>query len=178
MASLPAAIFFINADINDGIRTTLQSQLYIDDTMDGYEFDDRVAADPNYPDIIHSSGIRILVIRPNFRDYTNRNLADVVMFVSHGLAAIEKNNFGPPGLTLDIQRISPYELLRYNGSNQVVILPQNCGPPHACGHGCCCYPGGCCRLGGIVVLEGADSSGVHCPNCDNEYNNPAFINRK
>jgi hypothetical protein len=180
--SYPPAIIFINADINDGIKTTLQSQLYINEIMSDTEFDARVAVDPNYPNLIHLNRMRILVIRQNFRDYTNRNLADVVMFVKQGMAAIEKNNFGPPGLTLDIQRVNIYTLLRYNNSGAVVILPHATKPPHACGCKCHCdcdRSFGCnCCLGGIVVDQLADSSGVHCANPDNEYNNPDFINRK
>jgi hypothetical protein len=164
--SLPAAIFFVNADINDGIRNTLMSQLFIDEALSDTDFDARVQADPAYPDEIHLNGIRIMVIRQNFHDFTNRNLADVVMFVKQGLASIEKNNFGPPGLTFPIDRINMYELLRYVGSNQVVILPPTPGPPQPFG------------LRGIVADELADSSGVHLPNPDNEYNNPDFINRK
>jgi hypothetical protein len=112
------------------------------------------------------NGIRILVIRQDFRDYNNRNLADVVMFVKQGQAAIEKNNFGPPGLTFPVERINMYELLRYVGSNQVVILPPTASPPQPF------------ALRGIVAYQGADTSGVHAPNPDNEYNNPDFINRK
>lgn len=171
--SLPAAIFFVNADINEGIRNTLMNQLFIDETLTDVDFDARVQVEPEYPSLIHLNSLRIMVLRQNFRDLTNRNLADVVMFVKQGLASIEKNNFGPPGLTFPIDRINMYELLRYVGSNQVVILPVTATkPPHACGHGC-----GCC-LGGILAIQSSDTSGVHCPNPDNIYNNPDFINRK
>lgn len=164
--NLPAAIIFVNADLNDGIKSKLKSQLYIDETLSDTEFDARVAADPSYPDQIHLNGIRVLVIRQNFRDYTNRTLADVVMFVKQGLASIEKNNFGPPALTYQIDRMNVYEILRFNKSNQVVILPPESRPPPPFG------------LRGIVADQLADSSGVHVVNPDNEYNNPDFINRK
>lgn len=171
--SLPAAIFFVNADINEGIRTTLMNQLFIDEALTDVDFDARVQVEPEYPSLIHLNGLRIMVLRQNFRDYTNRNLADVVMFVKQGLVAIEKNNFGPPGLTFPIDRINMYELLRYVGSNQVVILPVTATkPPHACGYGC-----GFC-LGGILAIQSSDTSGVHCPNPDRESNNIDFINRK
>ena len=164
--SLPAAIFFVNADIDSGIKATLTTQMFIDEVLTDTEFDSRVQSDPTYPDLVHLNGIRILVIRQNFRDYTNRNLADVVIFVKQGQATVEKNNFGPPGLSLPIQRITMYDLLRYNKSNQVVVLPPTPGPPPAFG------------LRGIVADELADTSGVHAPNQDNESNNPNFINRK
>jgi hypothetical protein len=179
---LPPAIIFINSDAVDGYvydgysdgyipaplnvrtRNTLISQLRINDYMSGAEFDARVVFDPNYPTVVHLQGLRILVAR-NFRDYTNRNLADIALFYSRGLIKVEKNNFGPPGLTLPIDNINVYTLLRDVGSKYVVILPVTATKPPR-------------SLGGIVVDQLADSSGVHDPNIDNEYNNPDFINRK
>ena len=114
---------FIGAEPTTDELTKIQGQLYIDDTMTKQEFDARVAVDPNYPAIIHSQYLRILVILDNFHDLINRNLADVVMFVKQGIASIEKNNFGKPGLSLDLQRLNIYELLRYNKSPNVVIIP-------------------------------------------------------
>ena len=187
--NMPPAIIFINSDINDGIQSTLQKQLFINETMSGNEFDARVAVDPNYPTVIHGNNLRILVIRQNFRDYTNRTLADVVIFYNQGQVTIEKNNFGPPGLSLPIQRLDIWALLRGAGSSFVVILPHTpCRPNQHC-H-CCKNDGsgvslcGCLPpnhgMGGIVgeELMASDASGVHLPNCDNIYNNPDFINRK
>lgn len=172
----PPAIIFCNGNI-DGYGTTygdldavskatLESQLYITETMTGDEFDARVVADPNYPTIVHLLQYRILVIRSDFHDYTNREYADVVIFVKHGLASIEKNNFGPPGLTVPINRIEIHQLLRYNHSKYVVNLPSPIAYP---------FPR---QLGGIFAIQSADTSGVHNPNIDNEYNNINFINRK
>ncbi len=183
---LPSAIIFVNGDGIDGYGTaTLVSQLYIDGYMSKSEFDNRVLALPNYTDFIHANNYRILVILPTFRDYTNRELADVVIFVKSGLAAIEKNKFGPPGLTLPIERINIYALLRGAGSTLVVILPNSYSKFPGCQ--CCCeilpyqQPKCDCRgkwLGGIFAIQSSDTTGVHLPNCDNEYNNQAFINRK
>lgn len=166
MASLPPAIFFVNADIDDGIKAKITTQLFIDEVMNDTEFDARAKVIPNYPDQVHLNGLRILVIRKNFRDYTNRNLADVVFFVNQGMASIEKNNFGAPALTLAIDKFNMYALLRFNNSANVVILPPTAGPPPEF------------RLRGIVADQLADSSGVHDPNPDNESNNIDFINRK
>ena len=169
--TLPSAIIFVNADINAGNQSALVSQFYVNEVMKDNEFDARVVADPNYPQILHSQGLRVLVIRQNFRDLTNRNLADVVLFVKQGQASVEKNNFGPPGLTLPISRINIYQLLRYNNSPNVVVIPAPPPPPEVSNpltYG----------IGGIVADELIDSSGVQLPNADNEYNNPSFINRK
>jgi hypothetical protein len=124
MSSLPSAIFFINGDISYPPQpppnppdldvfigsqpnlpqsdasvselTNLQIQLFINDTMTKAEFDARVAGDPNYPTIVHLQNLRILVILPTFRDYFNRKFADVVMFLSHGLASVERNRLAWP----------------------------------------------------------------------------------
>ncbi len=63
-----------------------------------------MANDPNYPDVVHQLNERLLVIR-DFREETNRNAADVVVFVKNGLAAIEQNKFGPPGQTYQVKNL-------------------------------------------------------------------------
>lgn len=171
--SLPAAIIFINGDFNTTTQITLSSQLKIDEVITKVEFDTRISVDPNYGQNITLNSMRILVILSSFQDLINRELADIVLFFKQGMISIQYNKYGPPGLTFPIDRINMYELLRYVGSNQVVILPVTATkPPHACGHGC----GSC--LGGILAIQSSDTSGVHCPNSDNIYNNPDFINRK
>lgn len=181
--------------------TILTTQLFIDDVMTKDEFDGRVAVDPNYPTIVHLQGLRILVIVPKYNDgYTYMNLpnmqyADVVMFLHQGLADIEKNRFGPPFQDFEIQRINMYQLLRAVNSPNVVILPfstmprcDTCRYPFYCD---CCHTfsgirtcGGCggnCQCGcscGLIDNQGIKRSIIHAPNCDNEYHNPDFINRK
>lgn len=159
------AIIFINAEINDNIKSTLTNQLYLDEIMVFDEYNNRIKNDPNYPTVVHLQGYRIMVVLSNMRDVTNRDTADLVLFYNQGQVTVEKNNYGEPGLSLPIQRINIFELLRDVGSKYVNILPiTSTKPPRS--------------LGGIVVDQGADSSGVHDPNPDNEYNNPDFINRK
>lgn len=168
---LPAAIIFINADMTASQIKNFEKQLYINETMSGTEFDARVVADPNYPEIVHGQDLRILVIRPDFRDYTNRELADVAMFVKQGLVAVEKNKFGPHDLTYQQDRLNIWQLLRAAESPEVVTLPEPIARP--------IYP--CDRrlgygLGGIFAIE-LQGTGI-CPNPDTERNNEAFINRK
>lgn len=114
MATLPPGIIFINEDLNTILKDKIITQLFIDDSMTGTEFDLRVTNDINYPVIIKLQNRRILVIR-DLHDHTNRDFADVVIFVKAGLAAIEKNNFGPPGLTLPVENFNIYQLLRETG---------------------------------------------------------------
>ena len=124
--------------------TNLQRQLNIDETMCKEEFDARVEGTPEYPRIVHLQGLRILVILESFQDMYLRNLADVVLFVKQGLASVQKNKFdceyfyeydeedpchrrqGRPRLTLDMQRLNIYELLRYNHSPNVVPNRDDC----------------------------------------------------
>src|ERR1700674_2295323 len=149
MSSLPPAIFFINGDITypstnpvvfpgtdpkTSELTTLQTQLFIDDTMTKSEYDLRVAADPNYPLIVRLQMLRILVIVPQYNDgYTYMNVpniqtADVVLFLHQGLADVEINHLGPPGQNYDIQRMTMYSILRAAHSPNVIILPFNALP--------------------------------------------------
>ena len=105
MAIRPAAIVFVNNDLTDNVRNMLITQLHIDEVIDGYVFDTRVAADSAYPGTIKAQCRRLMVVR-SFTELTNRTLADVVIFVSHGLAAILENKFGPRGLTHTVLKLT------------------------------------------------------------------------
>ncbi len=162
---LPPAVIFLNSDINDAVKATLTTQLFLNEIITFNEFNHRILVEPFYKNIIQLNNLRILVILDSFLDQTNRNLADIVLFYSNGNVTVEKANIGPPGLTLPISRIDIYTLLRDIGSNNVTILPiTSTTPPKS--------------LGGIVINQLADSSGVHDPNPDNLLNNLDFINRK
>ncbi len=106
----PAAIIFINDDLSVFVQDTLVKQLYAKEAITGEEFDARVAADPNYTTAAKQAGFRILVIR-DLSDTTNRELADIVIFVKAGLASVLENKFGPPGLTLPITTLYIYRLV-------------------------------------------------------------------
>lgn len=153
---LPGAIIFVNDSVtlsnlntlatDIGIQpnglvpftptgSTIQGidvQLQITETITFIEFNARVAADPNYPKIVRLNRLRILVILPNFQDTTNRHLADVVMFVKQGLTSVEKCKYGPPGFTLDTQRVNIFNLLFgiKHSNNTVWCFPE-----------CCCHCG-------------------------------------
>jgi len=232
MSYLPPCIFFINGDISypatpppnppnldvfigsqpnnptsyitsPSELTTLQIQLFIDDTITKQEFDARVAADPNYTTIIHLRGLRVLVILPSFHDLVNRELADVVMFLHQGLVDIETNRFqwphyyriadGPPGQTYDLQRINIYSLLKGSESHAVAFLPfetmphcESCEFPMYCdrchlfnGMKICNKCNDYCKCGcGLITNQGLKISPIYAPNCENEANNEVFKHRK
>lgn len=99
MASVPSAIIFINNDLVPQVKSYIARQFHIDETMDGYVFDERVAADSNYPAKIKQLNVRIMVVR-SLADYTNRELADLVLFYKEGMLTTLKNNFGPPTISV------------------------------------------------------------------------------
>ncbi len=105
MSALPSAIVFVNNDLVDSVRDMLVTQLHIDQTYTGEQFDAIIANDPNYPQTVKQLRQRVMVIR-SFEELENRDIPDVVLFVKAGLASVEKNNFGPPGLTLQVINIS------------------------------------------------------------------------
>jgi hypothetical protein len=92
------AVVFVNNDLTDNVRNFLVRQLRINEVIDGYVFDDRIAADPDYKIKLGQLYQRVMVVR-SYEELENRDLADVAIFVSHGLAAILKNNYGPHGAT-------------------------------------------------------------------------------
>lgn len=108
--NFPSAIIFVNNDLTDQVKGVLSSQLFLDQIIDGYTFDGYVATIPNYVNLIHAQQKRILVIRDFWTD-TNRNLADVVIFIKMGLASIEFNKFGPPGQTYQVANLNIYQLI-------------------------------------------------------------------
>jgi hypothetical protein len=114
MTTLPSLIIFVNTELfSDGYYSTQQNlvnQLYITEVLDGYEYDQRITADPNYPTVVHLTGKRLLILR-DFSDLTNRETADIVMFVKHGLAAVETSKVGPPGVTYPVKNLNLYHLI-------------------------------------------------------------------
>lgn len=192
---MPSAIIFINNDMNDAVRTTITSQLEINETISFSEFNARITADPNYPIFVHGNKLRVLVLLPTFRDYTNRDLADIVIFLKQGLASVEKNKFGPPGLTLEIQRLNIWNLINglkgFNSScypfppnispleNQTPENPkphEHLGPHHITGLGAL-------ELLGVEALEagspgqsafGGPIEGTLCNKCNCNCNNSCY----
>ena len=164
--NIPPALIYINNDISSKSLETLVSQLFISETITDLEFIDRLTLDPNYIKTIHGSNLRVIVLKDFVLNTLSNELADIVMIISHGMAGVFKDNSGPPGLTLPINKLYIHELLRYNNSEFVVNLPaeQQANPQPA--------------LGGVFALQSRDRSGVYLPNPDNELHNKDFINRK
>lgn len=170
---IPSAIIFINPEMSEQQQLKIKEQLLVDEVIQDTEFNARLTADPNYVNNVHGQNLRIMVVKPDFSDYTNREYADLVIFVKQGLLSIEKNKFGPPGASYPIVRFNLWSMLRSANSDQVVILPNNKPDPNK---DCDCQrPYG---LGGIFAIELRDSGVSICKNPDNIYNNPDFINRK
>ena len=62
----PAAIIFVNADLNDQLLQTLCTQLEITEVVSNGELNARLSADPNYTINLHLNNLRILVILPSY----------------------------------------------------------------------------------------------------------------
>lgn len=110
--SFPGAVIFVNSNVSSQVLETLKRQLFITETISYDELNQRVSDDGYYLSKIKSNSERILC-QIDFTQ-TNRDNADVVIYISLGLAYIEKNNFGPPGLSLSVDRLYIHSLLRYN----------------------------------------------------------------
>lgn len=101
---IPPAIIFVNQDISQNTRAHLEKQLFITESYFGEQFDVIYANNPDLKKDLMINNERIMVFR-SFDDYTNRKVADIAMFVSRGLINVEKNNFGPPNLSLPVSSI-------------------------------------------------------------------------
>ena len=201
MASLPSAIIYLNDPggfyeqsqlatrdtPNPSTIDNLIHQLFITDIMSKCEFDKRVVADPNYPTIVHLMNYRILVILKDMRDLCNRQYADIVALWDYGMLYVEFNRFnqyGPPGQSYDGQRLNIYELLRASHSQNDICIPMEAMPGYNCD--ICSYPFWCDLKHDYAGRPICDHCGckaqcgctVHLPNCDREFNNITFLNRK
>ncbi len=95
MVAVPSAIIFVNNDLTNQAQSFIVTQLHISEVIPGETFDARVAADSEYVNKVKQLGLRLLVVR-SFVELTNRELADIVIFVKNGMAAVESGKYGPP----------------------------------------------------------------------------------
>lgn len=100
----PTGIIFINIETHPNVVDFIVKQLNIDEYIDGYEFDNRMANNSSYPEEVHGAEKRILVIK-DYSDLNNREYADIVLFIKNGLASVEYSKFGPAGLSLKITQL-------------------------------------------------------------------------
>jgi hypothetical protein len=114
MYGIPSAVIIVNKDLTNNIIYNLSKQLYITDVIDGYTFDGYVEqSDGYYNSEIKAANKRVMVIR-DLREHQNRDQADLVMFVSHGMVSVEQNKFGPPRKTFRIAELYWGKLAIYN----------------------------------------------------------------
>jgi len=99
-----SAIIVVNDDLTEQVKSVFTRQLFLSETIDGAEFDARVVANPNYLESVHLMNLRVLVIRP-LTDTFSRVDVDYVVFFKAGLVSVEYNKYGPPGLTLPLDRL-------------------------------------------------------------------------
>lgn len=105
MVLIPSAVIFVNNDLTDNVQNHLVKQLHISEVISGTTFDERVASNPNYSTQINQSNQRLMVVR-SFENINNRNEADILIFVKNGLAAVETDKTGPPGITVEVLDIT------------------------------------------------------------------------
>jgi hypothetical protein len=114
----PPAVIFINFDISAQVLGVIQSQLFINQTMDGPTFDANLASDGYYAAEIISSGQRILVMRNLVADTTNRDYATIVLYAGkNGMISVLSNKYGPPNITLPTARVYLTALIVLNNPN-------------------------------------------------------------
>jgi len=172
---IPGIIFFINNDISTETQTNLQSQLYIDEVITDTEFNARITADPNYPIIIHFNNLRILVLEsPYDTNPSNKEFANIALFFKNGMLYVLDHHYGFPTISINAQNINLFNLK--NIIKEIHFEKFNCRKCH-CGCSCNCFKHLPIQLQRLLLAPW-DPSGVHSANCDNEFNNKAFIERK
>ena len=165
---LLSTIIYVNSDISTIAENNLVTQLNITEVMNDTEFNARLIVDPNYPVFVHLNNLRIIV-KQDFQDQTNRQFADIVLFVKQGMVNVLQNNYGPPTLSMPIERLNLFNLL---ANNNRILTCLSCH----CGCQCNCFkhlPLPIQRM----LINPFDISGIHNANCDNQYNNTDWLNR-
>lgn len=154
LLSNPPAIIIVNNDLSASVQATIVKQLHIDQVMDGYTFDQTIEANPNWPsDIKNIHEQRILVVR-SLRELNNREYADVVAFVAHGLISIEYNKFGPPVRSFPVKKIH---------WGQLCVFVKKKGPGEICTTCCSCGVNIACTMRAeLDALNGRICSGCSC----------------
>lgn len=122
--SYPGFIIISNKDLVQSIQDTLKKQLFLNEIITSEEFNTRVSANSNYPTEIRINQIRIMVLK-NLDDFSNTNLADIVIFIKAGLASVEYNKFGPPAKTYPVDKLTITQLIGLNYANITNSNSQN-----------------------------------------------------
>lgn len=131
---LPGAVIMANDGLSDVVLSRLVSQLHIDETITGSEFDLRLAADPEYARNIRILQQRLLVLRSHL-DTTNREVMDVVVYIKNAMVSVSCNCFGPPGKTYQLKNLNWGQLCIYH-----TVPDRTCrtGRTCSCSSGCSC----------------------------------------
>jgi hypothetical protein len=103
---IPSALIMINNDLTDQVLEFISRQLFLTDILDGYDFLQTIDGYDGYDFLprIKRQNRRVAVIQSH-QEKTHRDLFDLVLFVKNGLASVECNKFGPPGLTLPVTKL-------------------------------------------------------------------------
>lgn len=112
--SYPTGIIFINSNISEQVLDVVKRQLRIDYTYDFNYFNESITNDGYF-----GLNQRLLILVSDFENVENREKADVVLYVKMGLAYILKNNFGPTGLTVQVDRMYIHKLFLENGKDLI-----------------------------------------------------------
>lgn len=104
----PGAIIFCNANISESSLSLIKLQLFVNQTI---SLDQFILDSSNYISLSKLNQ-RILVLIDDFENTELRETADVLIYIKMGLVTILKNNFGPCGISLDINKVYIHKLLR------------------------------------------------------------------
>ena len=93
---LPNLIIFVNKELTEQVQSVIEQQLFITVTLTHLQYN---TLDINIIDG-YSRTDRVLVLI-DYQDtpLVNDGYADTVLYFSNGLLSVQKNKYGPPGLT-------------------------------------------------------------------------------
>ena len=116
MANLlnPSALILMDEAFSGNVLSVIERQLAITYVVDGYAaLDGYFQADGYFKEHLHADGYRVLVLMPLY-DFSYRDLFDIVLTYKNGLISVEKNLYGPHGITMVLDKLYLTELFLYN----------------------------------------------------------------
>lgn len=101
----PPVLILVNSDLTDNVIDYLKRQLFLDKVLDGYAWAQELENDPNIKETIKIKNQRIMVYK-NLLEQENRDIFDLVLFISKGQIYVLFNKFGPPGISYSITKLT------------------------------------------------------------------------
>lgn len=106
--NLPHLIIFVNKELTEQVQSVIEQQLFITVTLSHQQYN---TLDPDILDGYTRTDRVLVLIDYQDTPLLHDGYADTVLFFSNGLLSVQKNKYGPPGLTWTAATINLNQLV-------------------------------------------------------------------